>query len=49
MLFRSIGDPKPRLLDPVADEGQGDVIKYNHDSTAALEFEIGRASCRERV
>ena len=37
---QEIGDPKPRLLDPVADEGQGDVIKYNHDSTAALEFGI---------
>lgn len=37
---QEIGDPKPRLLDPVADEGQGDVIRYNHDSTAALEFGI---------
>jgi len=37
---QEIGDPKPRLLDPAADEGQGDVIKYNHDSTAALELGI---------
>jgi aldehyde:ferredoxin oxidoreductase len=33
---QEIGDPKPRLLDPVADEGQGDVIKYNHMLAAAL-------------
>ena len=37
---QEIGDPKPRLIDPADDEGQGDVIKYNHDSTAALEFGI---------
>ncbi len=37
---QEIGDPKPRLLDPWADEGQGDVIKYNHDSTAGLELGI---------
>ncbi|MBE0480333.1 MAG: aldehyde ferredoxin oxidoreductase family protein [Dehalococcoidia bacterium] len=37
---QEIGDPRPRLLDPAADEGQGDVIKYNHDSTAALELGI---------
>ncbi len=37
---QEIGDPKPRVLDPAADEGQGDVIMYNHDSTAALEFGI---------
>ena len=37
---QEIGDPKPRLLDPSQDEGQGDVIKWNHDSTAALELGI---------
>jgi aldehyde:ferredoxin oxidoreductase len=37
---QEIGDPKPRLLDPTQDEGQGDVIKWNHDSTAALELGI---------
>ena len=37
---QEIGDPKPRVLDPAADEGQGDVIMYNHDSTAALELGI---------
>jgi aldehyde:ferredoxin oxidoreductase len=37
---QEIGDPKPRLLDPTDDEGQGDVIKWNHDSTAALELGI---------
>lgn len=37
---QEIGDPKPRLLDPTADEGQGDVVKWNHDSTAALELGI---------
>jgi len=37
---QEIGDPKPRLLDPAADEGQGDVLKFNHDQTAALELAV---------
>jgi len=37
---QEIGDPKPRLIEPTDDEGQGDVIKWNHDSTAALELAI---------
>jgi aldehyde:ferredoxin oxidoreductase len=37
---QEILDPKPRLLDPVADEGQGDILKWNHDQTAALELAV---------
>ena len=37
---QEIGDPKPRILDPTQDEGQGDIVKWNHDSTAALELGI---------
>jgi aldehyde:ferredoxin oxidoreductase len=37
---QEIGDANPRLLDPAADEGQGDVIKFNHDQTAALELTV---------
>ena len=37
---QEILDPKPRPLDPVADEGQGDVLKWNHDQTAALELAV---------
>jgi len=37
---QEIGDANPRILDPSADEGQGDVIKFNHDQTAALELTV---------
>ena len=35
---QEIGNPRPRVVDPVAEEGIGDVIKYNHDHTTALEL-----------
>jgi len=35
---QEIGNPVPRLVDPVADEGKGDIVKYNHDFTAAIEL-----------
>ncbi len=36
--LQAIGNPHPRLLDPVADEGIGDIVKYNHDFVAGLEL-----------
>jgi len=35
---QEMGSPTPRLLDAAADEGKGDVIKYNQDHVAALEL-----------
>jgi aldehyde:ferredoxin oxidoreductase len=35
---QEMGNPTPRLLDAAADEGKGDVIKYNQDHVAALEL-----------
>ena len=35
---QEIGNPRPRLLDPAADEGKGDILKYNYDFTAAIEL-----------
>jgi len=35
---QEIGNPRPRLVDPVADEGKGDIVKYNHDFLAAIEL-----------
>ena len=35
---QEMGNPRPRLLDAAADEGKGDVIKYNQDFVAALEL-----------
>jgi aldehyde:ferredoxin oxidoreductase len=35
---QEIGNPRPRLLDPVADEDKGDILKYNNDFTAAFEL-----------
>ena len=35
---QEIGNPKPRLLDPAADEDKGDIVKYNHDTVAAFEL-----------
>ena len=32
------GNPKPRSVSPVADEGTGDIVKYSQDQTAALEL-----------
>jgi aldehyde:ferredoxin oxidoreductase len=35
---QEIGNPRPRLLDAAADDGKGDVIKYNQDYVAAIEL-----------
>ena len=35
---QEIGYPKPRVLDAAADDGKGDVIKYNQDYVAAIEL-----------
>ena len=35
---QEIGNPKPRLLDAAADEGKGDIVKYNHDYVASVEL-----------
>lgn len=35
---QEMGNPRPRVLDPVAEEDKGDVVKYNHDYTAAIEL-----------
>jgi aldehyde:ferredoxin oxidoreductase len=35
---QEFGFPKPRVLDAAADEGKGDVIKYNQDYVAAVEL-----------
>jgi aldehyde:ferredoxin oxidoreductase len=35
---QEIGNPKPRLVDAAADEGKGDIVKYNHDFVAAVEL-----------
>lgn len=35
---QEIGNPRPRPLDPAAEEGKGDVLKYNQDFTAAIEL-----------
>ncbi len=37
---QEMGNPRPRVLDPAADEDKGDVVKYNHDYMAALELAI---------
>lgn len=35
---QEIGFPRPRVLDAAADDGKGDVIKYNQDYVAAVEL-----------
>jgi aldehyde:ferredoxin oxidoreductase len=35
---QEIGNPKPRLVDAAADEGKGDIVKYNQDYVAAVEL-----------
>ena len=35
---QDIGEAPPRTIDPVGDEGKGDIIKYNNDFTAAAEL-----------
>jgi aldehyde:ferredoxin oxidoreductase len=35
---QEIGSPRPRLLDAAADDGKGDVVKYNQDYVAAVEL-----------
>lgn len=35
---QELGNPRPRILDPAADEDKGDVVRYNQDYTAALEL-----------
>ncbi|MBE0481600.1 MAG: aldehyde ferredoxin oxidoreductase family protein [Dehalococcoidia bacterium] len=35
---QEMGNPRPRLVDAAADEGKGDIVKYNHDFVAAVEL-----------
>jgi len=35
---QEMGNPKPRLVDAAADEGKGDIVKYNQDFVAAVEL-----------
>jgi aldehyde:ferredoxin oxidoreductase len=35
---QEIGNPRPRLVDAAADEGKGDIVKYNQDYVAAVEL-----------
>jgi aldehyde:ferredoxin oxidoreductase len=35
---QEIGNPRPRLVDAAADEGKGDIVKYNHDYVASIEL-----------
>jgi aldehyde:ferredoxin oxidoreductase len=35
---QELGNPRPRLLDAAADDGKGDVVKYNQDYVAAVEL-----------
>jgi aldehyde:ferredoxin oxidoreductase len=35
---QEMGNPRPRLVDAAADEGKGDIVKYNQDYVAAIEL-----------
>jgi aldehyde:ferredoxin oxidoreductase len=35
---QEIGNPRPRLVDAAADEGKGDIVKYNQDYVATVEL-----------
>jgi len=35
---QEFGNPKPRLVDAAADDGKGDIVKYNQDFVAAVEL-----------
>jgi aldehyde:ferredoxin oxidoreductase len=35
---QEMGNPRPRLVDAVADEDKGDIVKYNQDYVAAIEL-----------
>jgi len=35
---QEMGNPRPRLVDAAADDGKGDIVKYNQDYVAAVEL-----------
>jgi aldehyde:ferredoxin oxidoreductase len=35
---QEIGNPRPRLVDAAADDGKGDIVKYNQDYVATIEL-----------
>ena len=35
---QEIGNPRPRLVDAAADEGKGDIVKYNQDYVTTIEL-----------